>query len=488
MALNAKPGSKVRTSTLSGNTLLNKKAGIRVVYKFCETAALVLRLSKGPTLVWCNYNQTAVPGVHDLGWITTTESVLGSYYNDCEQYQVTGRMTYDIGLTNPLTLGRNAYDYPVDISKNGDTKIVIMSNETTKVEWNIHVASSNDPETKLVKVDSVTYRLKDGIWVTRGYSNGAWTNRRKPRLTDFYLVSSRDSTIVDDWVKTFLRQYSYSKYEIERAIRQSNVKDFGTLAKRAANSIRSVDVNGIAFIRDFIHISDLARSMNLSGALDESKKFLSKLSGFYLANHYGTRLTGIDTWKIVKAYAHLNEFGSQSLFAQDEAVYTDSSTTVDYLVTRRLTGHVSNVTDDILHATNSVGQAIDQLKNRILRIGYETDLLPTFENIWDLIPYSFVSDWFVPIGDALAHREATSYMQTLPIEDVFLTTKVEWDNDLEEYTEHGFVHTEIRQKYYWRICTRELPLPRMQVDTPKGFSPKHWLESSAIILQAGTRA
>nr|AOG30804.1 phage maturation protein [ssRNA phage DC] len=473
------PENKV--SQKSDNTSLGK-AGIRFRTVRASSAAKVLSYSDGPTLVWAIWSEQAVPAVIDPGWISTTASDLPGY-NDCNQYKVDGSMTYEIGLTEKVLIGPTLYSYPVDISRPGKRSLWISKSSDRKTQWFINITAVSE-FTRSVKVDSNSYRLVSGVWKPTSSYHGTPQTLRRPRLSLFYSIGSENS-INPQKLKSGVRAaFEFSKFEYDVVLRRAGI-DFGDLANEAAKSIRSLDINSIAYLRDFIEIGKLTRSITsiteLSGTLTD---FIHKISGFYLGNHYGTRLTIKDTEKIAKAIDKIDlEYGTQSMFASESAAVEYGGNKYD--VTYWLSGRVQNVSDDVLHETETINQAIDQLKNRITRIGLELDILPTFENIWDLIPYSFVLDWFVPIGKTLEHREETSYMQSLPVEDVFMSIKVANAIDDTRYVQGGVLHTEISRKYYVRNCTSRLPLPKMHIEAPKG-AQSHWLEASAILLQAVT--
>jgi hypothetical protein len=55
----------------------------------------------------------------------------------------------------------------------------------------------------------------------------------------------------------------------------------------------------------------------------------------------------------------------------------------------------------------------------------EWDVWPTLENVWDLIPFSFVVDWFVSVSDVLNRMDAMFYASTLAVREYLWTTRLE---------------------------------------------------------------
>jgi hypothetical protein len=46
---------------------------------------------------------------------------------------------------------------------------------------------------------------------------------------------------------------------------------------------------------------------------------------------------------------------------------------------------------------------------------YEWDAYPTLENAWDLVPFSFVVDWFINLGSILDNIDTMVYEQYLRV-------------------------------------------------------------------------
>lgn len=67
------------------------------------------------------------------------------------------------------------------------------------------------------------------------------------------------------------------------------------------------------------------------------------------------------------------------------------------------------------------GECDDRLSRALLEID-NWDVLPTFSNVWDLIPYSFVVDWFVNVGTILEDMDTMWKALELPVLCYFSTT------------------------------------------------------------------
>jgi hypothetical protein len=52
-------------------------------------------------------------------------------------------------------------------------------------------------------------------------------------------------------------------------------------------------------------------------------------------------------------------------------------------------------------------------------------LLPGLYNLWDLVPFSFVGDWFAPVGDYLNDIDQSLYFRYYKVDELLVSTKEE---------------------------------------------------------------
>lgn len=290
----------------------------------------------------------------------------------------------------------------------------------------------------------------------------------------------------------------------------------GELAASAAASARRLDINTLAYIKDIVEIPAFGSGLvslgnefaeyitqhpvrSITKSADNAKRFAKHLgkvsSKAYLSGHYGLKLTVQDTRDISRAIEATD-------FTQpDQTLGGSSSVTVDLpaygysvAVDMRLTAVVGSYDDKQLKTCESVRDSMTQLKNMVLRSGYELDALPTAANMWDLVPFSFVVDWFLPIGDYFAQREMGNYMATLPLKRCFLTHTLDWD----EPVHHGFnllspdgtliamkASGVISHHFYDREVLPILPKPPMGKNkTGVGNAVDHVVEAGALLVSS----
>jgi hypothetical protein len=289
--------------------------------------------------------------------------------------------------------------------------------------------------------------------------------------------------------------------------------DWGQLCTEAASSIRSLDLNGLAFLKessdivrilgrvvsgDFSQVSRLGPTQILTMLKEEfhAPKTVSRqivkdvargVGSDYLATHYGVRLSLQDYSAVAE---HVDRYKRKSLYQRASATgaielpYSPVITSGPVHYMRRVNATVRSYSDDLLHATYSVAEAEKQLLQRVMRSALELDLTPSLSNLWDLVPFSFVIDWFLPIGDQLAFLENKNYASTLPVVAACYTEVFEWTrpapNSIRGWTATGELH----YRLYRRKCSRVLVTPTLiSPENPLPRLPKHWVEGGALITQ-----
>lgn len=97
---------------------------------------------------------------------------------------------------------------------------------------------------------------------------------------------------------------------------------------------------------------------------------------------------------------------------------------------------------------------------------------------WDLVPYSFVVDWFLGIGDALEKFETNNRMSKLDVENIWHTFKFNGSRTLEL---EGSRYT-INNTLY---CRRNLPhlLPGGISPSSQPVAHQHIVEEAALLVQ-----
>jgi hypothetical protein len=149
--------------------------------------------------------------------------------------------------------------------------------------------------------------------------------------------------------------------------------------------------------------------------------------------------------------------------------------------TTKLTAVIGSYDDEQLHCCESIKESTHQLFSKIARAGYELDALPTASNLWDLVPLSFVVDWFLPIGKYFEKIEYRNYMATLPVKKCFITRRTTFDTTNTDADAKQGVSYTIHHEIYDREYSGILPLPPMRAGTGDGAPITHVIEGAALL-------
>lgn len=276
---------------------------------------------------------------------------------------------------------------------------------------------------------------------------------------------------------------------VEQQLDEDGVS-FSRLTYRAADSVRLLNINSISFISEGISfVKDggfrpmLEEARDLDRTLKSGRKRTQKLAktlktsaSIYLGNHYGTRLSAMDSVEIASALHRCNEmlYDRQTMSAVDSSEYFLDGSNTHYTAERRVKATISSLSDQ----DRSLVVATDNLVRR----AYEADILPTWSNIWDLVPYSFVVDWFIPIGNHLEDVETGHYLATLHPYEVFESTKIVGTTAFDYFLSGARVSGTLTTKMYVRRCSDTFNTETPVVEDAGGFNMKHGIESSALII------
>jgi hypothetical protein len=238
-------------------------------------------------------------------------------------------------------------------------------------------------------------------------------------------------------------------------------KDFGDIAMEAVDHVQTNHVNMLGLLRDLRHptemIPKLAQLRNLKG-----------LANNYLAVKYGILPTIDDLKSIWEAFERTMPYIDRNGFSTYGARHLDiaSANGIAYALEQHVKLAIADEDSKFIALLNAMD-----------KIGF----FPTLETVWDLIPYTFVVDWFVTAGDLL-HRIDT-YMRLDRYDVRYATTSIK------EVATMGITPSDItgvtgtvEVVRYQRWVSDQCPAPRLSLQsTFQDFD--HWLESGALIVQ-----
>lgn len=379
--------------------------------------------------------------------------------------------------------------------------IVCSDSGTTDGSWSYSVKGTPNKLfctvriKKLDKVSDSRYQYSHQIeWHTEFFDSktGAWKRGNAGREDRWHTTTWPTSAKnFFDWEgsgretwppKDFIMPPKWFMETVDEQMSQSNL-EFGDLAADAAKSIRRLDINMIAYVRDFFHMDQLAHSLVGFGGEKTMKEGLKSISSFFLGNHYGTTLTISDTEKIAKAIDAIDPWHEyQRLGAEGQRDIPNIGSFTNIRVKRRLNATIRNFDSDQLVCAKGVKDATHRLINQYKRAFYELDAMPTMDNIWDLIPYSFVADWFLPFQKALEQTEVKHYIATYDVIKCFMSQSIDCGQTFHTYGPNFEWAGRLSYHWYTRSCSREIPVPTLRLENPDGNSI-HWIEGAALLIQ-----
>lgn len=365
-----------------------------------------------------------------------------------------------------------------------------------EVGWN-HVPNTyvNIPYSKVGKTTYMNWNLhcrQEGNYVY-WHLEYQWTNDGSPLVHESAVDRSWEldipgkryrSTLDSTWTKMSLYAAGtlpsgyvlpHSKEEYERFWRSEN-RGFSSppshfvhsdLIRRCANDAQVTNVNSLELVKELREISSTLRGLyNLSKGKIDAKKMAS----VYLSYKYGVRLTAKDLISLRSDF-------SRQISLQDRAVrrvrameriFTPSALDPTHL---KESVYVHKVT----YSPNSSDW------RGFVQSWFDTGLFPSLTNAWDLIPLSFVMDWFANIESHLDAIDANTYWSLLSVLGVTYSTKHTIPDVLQRNSSAaGSLSGHTSLVSYTRHVSRTLGKPSFFELTPHEF--RNYAELTALVV------
>lgn len=275
--------------------------------------------------------------------------------------------------------------------------------------------------------------------------------------------------------------YNYFSYLDDYKWRLTEkLSDLGVLANQVAKSIDFNRTNTLALALDTIHLAtdfrrldrsvrDLVSSINSiydtvsrHGSIQSNqiKSTLQSLSSTYLGSKYGYRLTYED-FKVASDAA----LGLRPRKNRSSATSTEELALLSCVFSgeQRL-------------SFESEFEGLSKLYEMFASKGLEiraTDL-------WDLVPYSFVADWFLGIGDALECWDNQRRMNMMRLSNIWRTVKLTGKQtfSLQEYSYDADITIFLREAIAM--------LPTLKPGSTVPSAQDHLIEGTALFIQRVT--
>lgn len=226
-----------------------------------------------------------------------------------------------------------------------------------------------------------------------------------------------------------------------------NKTELGDLCQRCIDQQDFVDTNSLEFLSE---LRDLAAIVPKMGKLRNPKTWAS----WYLWAQYGANLTVQDTKLLSRAIMDVKddlESRPRYLTTYATSRYPERLHGVWPVLT---TYHYKVVSDPYPRGVMGIINAL-----------MKWNVYPTFKNVWDCIPFSFVIDWAVDVSSMLARLDKYIEYQYYDIKGTAWSRKVEVSIPVS--TLSGLQHAEgfLTEVSYVRVTGKTLRPPRIRIDS-----------------------
>jgi hypothetical protein len=253
--------------------------------------------------------------------------------------------------------------------------------------------------------------------------------------------------------------------------------------------VEAFDGNGLAYVAEAVQmgaalvrlasgdVSYLANQSTILDRIDSNRSAIKIMAeesaSIALAGSYGINLTAKDTARIIGITAKRCRRRSDDVLVQRTSSLGSYSSDQGH---GRFDKHWK-----VYYRSTDTGLAgvINEL--------YRADMMLTTENVWDLIPYSFVVDWFADIQNFCDQMDANGHLASLPVvfvvESELVLTEIDQPLLRDYFGASGIVSSE----FYNRTGSRTLPLsPVLPTFEGVRYDP-NVLTASALTVQIASK-
>lgn len=246
----------------------------------------------------------------------------------------------------------------------------------------------------------------------------------------------------------------------------------GNLTPDLIDQMKACTVNQWEFLQDANLISQVIDVGKKLLTFDESD-LLKSLSDLYLTYSFGASNTSRDYRELASSIS--TELKRYVLMAdsRDTKVRSRSSSKLlwqgleweaDYSLTAYL---------------DAYDQGVMGLFNQLDRWG----VYPDRAAIWEIVPWSFVVDWFVNVKENLRRRDALYWREYYNVHHSIRSVKLRTVRDFNKTNPNSLLAGMLSISLYERNVEQELPAPMVDLDfrVPRHFH--QWVSGAALVIQ-----
>jgi len=349
------------------------------------------------------------------------------------------------------------------------------------------------------------YPLAGGTVVIRGKRIVSKTDQRNVRYSDFLIVSSsytglpgistvgvvgspygsvNDLTWTDAMLEAFHKLWGDLQMEVELGHRPDEpIGSEGTLRDRAIfNAIDDLDVEGLNLlenVKDLATLKDLLDPLkDIAHCRKDPISILRLLANLHLWWKYVIK-TGILDLKAIRDLIKWLRTHSHELSNALAGLLMIGRGTASKVVDGKFgPGSEYELRYDAKLVYGPDTSSFNGWRLTLEALGF----VPNVSDLWDLVPWSFVFDWFIPIGEAIDNTNDMMVVQRLPLIYCIITRRASAKVNLSLAHSSGTYEINLKSRSYDRTVATRLPKDMWLGLTWKD-PRKQLLTGSALLIQ-----
>lgn len=275
----------------------------------------------------------------------------------------------------------------------------------------------------------------------------------------YYNVSSGQRGLI-----TIPRDWNHLAIMLNRVIFPDDMGVYGELARRCADDAKSIDINSLEYLRDLSHLVSDGKDLY---SLLKGKVSLKSIADLYLSLKYGYRLTYADT-----------------ITLKEDVDFLLRKPSVPFSWVRAAESTSMQVGSIVCNSSYHYKVFYEQHSQEFLKGIADLQsagLFPSPKTVWELIPFTFVVDWFTDLSNRIDELDAQLFWSTHRVLGTTMSVKRSYGQiplsmiGLSGYAGEFVFHT------YQRMTPPSLLLPQYFSDAPREFH--NYVDLAALILQ-----
>lgn len=283
----------------------------------------------------------------------------------------------------------------------------------------------------------------------------------------FMKIASRPSNLSRDEIYSILYRVKLVKFDhnLERIASYYEHPDiYGYLSQKAVDRISYVDTNGLEYFPELLGLKTL-----ISQFYSQSYTSAKALASAYLAFQYGVKNLYNDSKRYTRGLQRIGLSNISNLWKTTHSAEYLSIPATAYSPQISLEYHYKIT---YRHYDDLVINSYRKLR--------EWGLAPTLTSAWDMVPFSFVVDWFLDIESLTKQFDDAAKRAMYKYIGVTKSRKLSTPGVLSDMFGDLQVVGNIQFTHYSRQVSKRIDVPRFAYATPEPFH--NYVEAAALII------